>query len=156
MTDKRDGATNVAAAGGRGTRTQLVRAIGRWSLTAAVVNTVIGSGIFGLPSAVAALVGPWSALAVLVAGCCIFIVVLCFAEVGSRYTETGGPYLYTREAFGPAIGFQVGWLHVWARLLSGAAVLNVLADYLKLLVPAAGTPTGRWPSGMIFPLSSPA
>lgn len=139
----RDGAICDAIPGARGTRTELVRSIGRWSLTAAVINSVIGSGIFGLPSAIAALVGAWSPLAVLIAGCCIFIVVLCFAEVGSRFKDPGGPYLYTREAFGPAVGFQVGWLHVWTRLLSGAAVLNVLADYLKLLLPAVGTPAGR-------------
>ena len=141
--DDRDGAVRDAVPGARGTRTELVRAIGRWSLTAAVINSVIGSGIFGLPSAIAALVGAWSPLAVLVAGCCVFVVVLCFAEVGSRFEDPGGPYLYTRAAFGPAVGFQVGWLHIWTRLLSGAAVLNVLADYLKLLVPAVGTPAGR-------------
>jgi amino acid transporter len=59
-----------------------------------VINAVIGSGIFGLPSAVANLVGAWSPLAVLIAGCSIFIVILCFAEVGSRFEDVGGPYLY--------------------------------------------------------------
>jgi amino acid transporter len=124
-------------------RPSLVRAIGRWSLTAAVVNSVIGSGIFGLPSAVAGLVGAWSPLAVLLAGCGILIVVVCFAEVGSRFEDAGGPYLYTREAFGPLVGFHIGWLHIWTRLLSGAAVLNVLAAYLVPLVPGTETPAGR-------------
>lgn len=122
---------------------RLVRAIGRWSLTAVVINSVIGSGIFGLPSAVAGLVGAWSPLAVLLAGSAIFIIVLCFAEVGSYFEDAGGPYLYTREAFGPATGFQVGWLHLWTRLLSTAAILNVLVSYLTLLLPAAGTSIGR-------------
>jgi amino acid transporter len=124
-------------------RATLVRAIGRWDLTAAIVNGVIGSGIFGMPSTVAALVGAWSPVAVLLAGLGIFAVVLCFAEVGSRFDDAGGPYLYTREAFGPAVGFQVGWLNVWTRLLSGAAVLNVFVAYLAQLVPAVGTPAGR-------------
>src|SRR5437667_1640727 len=109
----------------RSTRPALVRAIGRWSLTAGIINAVIGSGIFGLPSAVANLVGAWSPLAVLIAGCSIFVILLCFAEVGSRFDDVGGPYLYAREAFGPAIGFQIGWLQVWTRLLSGAAALNI-------------------------------
>ena len=122
---------------------ELVRAIGRWSLTAAVINGVIGSGIFGMPSAVAGLVGVWSPVAVLLAGGSIFAVVLCFAEVGSRFEDAGGPYLYTREAFGPAVGFQVGWLHVWTRLLSAAAVLNILISYLGLLIPAVGAPAWR-------------
>ena len=121
----------------------LVRAIGRWSLTATVVNSVVGSSIFGMPSVIAGLVGPWSPLAVLAAGASVFVVVLCFAEVGSRFDVEGGPYLYAREAFGPAVGFQVGWLHIWARLLSGAAVLNVFVAYLALLLPIVATPAGR-------------
>src|SRR5215831_9461338 len=113
----------------------LVRAIGRWSLTAGIINGIIGSGIFGMPSAVANLVGVWSPLAVLLAGCGVFFVVLCFAEVGSRFDDAGGPYLYTRETFGPAVGFQVGWLLVWVRILSGAAALNILVSYAGTLAP---------------------
>ena len=126
-----------------GPRPALVRAIGRWALTAAVVNSVIGSGIFGLPSAIAGHVGAWAPLAVLLAGACVFVVVLCFAEVGSRFDDGGGPYLYVRSAFGPAAGFHVGWLHIWSRLLSAAAVLNVFTSYLGALVPAVATPAGR-------------
>lgn len=121
----------------------LVRAIGRWALTAIVVNSVIGSGIFGLPSALAGLAGAWSPVTVLLAGASVFLVVLCFAEVGSRFDESGGPYLYAREAFGPAAAFQVGWLHLWTRVLSAAAVLNVLVAYLAAIAPWAGTPAGR-------------
>src|SRR5262245_49826034 len=78
------------------TRPSLIRAIGRWSLTAGVINAVIGSGIFGLPSAVANLVGVWSPLAVLIAGCSMFILRLSFAEVGSRFDVSGRPYLCAR------------------------------------------------------------
>jgi basic amino acid/polyamine antiporter, APA family len=121
----------------------LVRAIGRWSLVAVVVNSVIGSGVFGIPSSVAGLAGEWSPLAVLLAGACIFLIVLAFAEVGSRFDEAGGPYLYTRRGFGPGLAFHIGWLHAWTRFLSGAAVLNVLVNYLAALVPSAATPLGR-------------
>jgi amino acid transporter len=122
---------------------QLIRAIGRWALTAAVINSIIGSGVFGLPAPLAGLTGVWSPVTVLVAGLIIFVVVLCFAEVGSRFDQAGGPYLYAREAFGPALGFQIGWLHVWTRWLSAAAAANVLVQYLSVLVPWAGRPTGR-------------
>ena len=132
-----------------GSRPSLIRAIGRWALTAAVINSVIGSGVFGLPSALAGFAGAWSPLTVLIAGCGIFVIVLCFAEVGCRFDEAGGPYLYTREAFGAGLGFQIGWLHIWTRLLSCAAVLNVLSAYLTPLAPWAGTPAGR-ASVMIF------
>jgi amino acid transporter len=127
----------------RGTSPALVRAIGRWALTAVVINCVIGSGVFGLPATLAALTGAWSPAAVLLAGAGILVVVICFAEVGSRFDEAGGPYLYTREAFGPAIGFQIGWLHIWTRVLAAAAVLNVFVSYFAVLVPWAATPTGR-------------
>ena len=120
-----------------------MRAIGRWDLTATIVNSVIGAGIFGTPSVVAALTGAWSPLAFLLAAAGILTVVLCFAEVGSRFQDSGGPYLYARAAFGAQVGFQVGWLHVWTRLLSGAAVLNVFVSYLAQVVPWAATASGR-------------
>ena len=107
------------------------------------MNAVVGAGIFGAPAAVAALAGAWSPLAAVFAALGILTVVLCFAEVGSRFDESGGPYLYTREAFGRHVGFAVGWLHVWTRLLSAAAILNVFVDYLVPLAPPAGTPAGR-------------
>lgn len=122
---------------------RLVRAISRLDLTAGVVNGVVGAGIFGAPAAVAALAGAWSPLAALLAALGILTVVLCFAEVGSRFEESGGPYLYTRAAFGAHVGFAVGWLHVWTRLLTGAAILNVFVDYLVPLLPWAGTAPGR-------------
>lgn len=124
-------------------RPALIRAIGRWALTAAVINSVIGSGVFKLPSTLAGFAGAWSPITVLIAGAGILVIVLCFAEVASRFDGPGGPYLYSREAFGPAFGFQIGWLHIWTRLISAAAVLNVLSSYLAPLVPWAGTPTGR-------------
>ncbi|HEY8234536.1 MAG TPA: APC family permease [Vicinamibacteria bacterium] len=124
-------------------RPGFVRAIGRFDLTAGVVNGVIGAGIFGAPAAVAAMTGAWSPLAALAAACGILTVVLCFAEVGSRFEDSGGPYLYTREAFGRHVGFAVGWLHVWTRLLTAAAILNVFVSYLAPLVPWAATRGGR-------------
>jgi len=124
-------------------RPRLIRAIGRWALTAAVINSVIGSGVFGLPAPLAALAGQWSPITVLLAGLSILTIVLCFAEVGSRFDEAGGPYLYSRTAFGPAVGFQVGWLHLWTRIISAAAVLNVLSSYLVPLIPWTGTTAGR-------------
>ena len=72
-------------------RPTLIRAMGRWALTAAVVNSVIGSGVFGLPSALAGFAGEWSPVTVLIAGAGIFVIVLCFAEVGSRFEDPGAP-----------------------------------------------------------------
>ena len=125
------------------TSTQLLRVMGRRDLVAAVVNSVIGSGVFGLPSAVAALTGARSPAAVLLAGLGMFTIVLCVAELASRFDTTGGPYIYARAAFGGTIGFHVGWLLACTRILAVAAVLNVLTAYLATLVPWVGTPAGR-------------
>jgi len=115
----------------------LVRGLRKWDLVALVINSVVGAGIFGLPSQVYALAGTYSLAAYAVAAVAIAFFVLCFAEVGSRFGATGGPYLYTRVAFGPLIGFQVGWLMWVARLAGFASVVNLFAAYLALFVPVA-------------------
>lgn len=122
---------------------RLVRAIGRYDLTAAIVNAVIGSSVFSMPALIAGHVGPLAPLAYLIAGLGVLSIALCFAEVASRFREAGGPYLYVREAFGPHAGFQAGWLTFWIRVTSMAANLNVFADYLAHSVTAAGSPGGR-------------
>src|ERR1700739_1032446 len=90
--------------------TGLVRAIERWSLTALAVNSVIGSGVFGLPGTIAGLLGKNSILAVLIAGAAVGVIMASFAEVASQFAEAGGPYLYARTAFGRLMGILVGWL----------------------------------------------
>lgn len=116
---------------------KLVRGLGRWDLTAVAINSIIGAGIFGLPSRVAALVGPYSILVFVLCAVIVGLIVLCFAEVSSRFHSTGGMYLYSREAFGPAIGFEVGWLFWIARNATFAANCNLLLAYLGLFVPGA-------------------
>ena len=108
----------------------LVRAIGRWSFAALVVNCVVGSGVFGLPSALAEKAGRSSILGVLLAGAAMGVIMACFAEVASRFTETGGPYLYSREAFGRFMGIQVAWLVWFVRLTACAANANLFVTYL--------------------------
>lgn len=122
---------------------RLVRAIGRWDLTALTVNGVIGSSIFGMPAVLAALTGAWSPLAVLLAALGILFIVLCHAEVASRFREPGGAYLYAREAFGGFVGFQAGWLGFWIRTTSMGANLNVFVNYLAEMAPAVALPLGR-------------
>ncbi len=115
----------------------------RPDLVAITVNAVIGAGIFGLPAKVFALIGDYSLVAFVV--CAIFsaLLVLCFAEVGSRFTETGGPYLYAREAFGPTAGFGAGWLMWVARVSAYAANANLLAGYASYFVPPVAAGLGR-------------
>jgi APA family basic amino acid/polyamine antiporter len=116
---------------------KLVRGISRWDLTAIAVNTIIGAGIFGLPSKVTALIGGYSLLAFVVCAVIVGFIVLCFAEVASRFSETGGMYLYAREAFGAVVGFEVGWLYWIVRVTTFAANCNLLLAYLGFFVPTA-------------------
>jgi len=74
------------------------------------VNSIIGSGIFGLPATVAGLLGKRSVVAVLIAGAATGVILACFAEVASQFSEAGGPYLYARAAFGRLTGILVGWM----------------------------------------------
>lgn len=129
----------------RGDRTDegLLRGIGRRSMVALFINAVVGAGIFGLPSSVHALLGPYALLAYLACAALVLLVVLCFAEVGSRFERTGGPYLYAREAFGPVVGFQVGWLVWLTRVTAFAALCNLLLEYLAYFWPDATTPAWR-------------
>jgi len=115
----------------------LVRAIGRWSMAALVVNCIIGSGVFGLPSILASLLGRASIVAVVVGAAAMAIVMACFAEVASRFQETGGPYLYAQKAFGRFMGIQVAWLVWMVRLASCAANANLFVIYLGEFWPAA-------------------
>lgn len=104
---------------------------------ALIVNAIIGAGILGLPGRAFAVAGSWSLLAWVFCGILIGAVALCFAEVGSRFTQTGGPYIYARVAFGPAVGFIVGWLTWVTRPLSIAVIGNLLVGYASALWPAA-------------------
>jgi basic amino acid/polyamine antiporter, APA family len=104
-----------------------------------VINSIIGAGIFGLPARAFALAGTYSLFAYLVSALAIGLIIVCFAEVGSRFKGTGGPYLYARTAFGSLVGFEIGWLTWLARLSACAALCNLWVGYLAYFVPAAAT-----------------
>ena len=121
----------------------LIRAMGRWTLTALVINSIIGSGIFGLPSVVAGYVSRQSPLAYLVAAAGIGVVIACFAEVASQFAAAGGPYLYAREAFGRFIGMEIAWLLWLVRLTAAAAAANLFTNYLAEFWPGVQEPITR-------------
>src|SRR6266705_6700719 len=105
----------------------LRRLLGKWDLTAIGINQVIGGAVFLMPSQVAAQVGNWSPIAFLLAGFASLLVALCFAEAGSRFEATGGPYLYTRAEFGRFVAFEVGWMQWFTRAASQASVMAGIA-----------------------------
>lgn len=121
---------------------KLVRAIGFWGLVAMCINAVVGSGVFLLPHESYKLLGPFSLWAPLLFAIPVFILVLCFAEAASHFSEPGGAYLYARTAFGDFIGFETGWMNWLARVTSLASLSNGFVLALGLFFPEvrAGLP----------------
>src|SRR5206468_10536727 len=115
----------------------LNRVIGVGALAFSSFNNIVGSGIFGLPALVAALLGPAAILSYLVCAALIGLVGLCFAEVGSRVASAGGLYAYARIPFGPVLGGIAGTL-LWCAnaVVPSAAIANFLTDTLAVSWPA--------------------
>lgn len=122
---------------------KLVRAVGLLGLTAMAVNGMIGAGIFAMPATVAGLLGPASPVAYWVAGTAVVLIALSFAEAGGMFDKAGGPYLYAHEAFGPFVGFEVGWMFLLGRVAGSGAITNAFVGYLGWFWPAAAHGWGR-------------
>ena len=125
------------------TERSLVRAIGTWALAAGVINVTVGGGIFRLPADVAAALGPAAPLAYVVCAIAMGLIVLCFAEAGSRVSLTGGPYAYVELAFGPYVGFLTGVLIWLLGTTAVAAVSTVFATNAAKLFPVFEQPAMR-------------
>ena len=110
----------------------LNRSISKWAMVLLVINGVIGSGIFRLPADSFKEVGVYSIAAFLVCAVVVFVIILCFAEVSSRFDKTGGPYLYALTSFGPLPAFLTGWLLLITRFITYAALINLLVTYLSV------------------------
>jgi amino acid transporter len=119
---------------------RMVRVVGFWGLVALCVNSVVGSGVFLLPSEGFKLLGPFSLWAPLIFALPVFVLVLCFAEAASHFDEPGGSYLYARSAFGDFIGFETGWMNILARVTSLASLSNGFVVSIARLAPEANEP----------------
>jgi amino acid transporter len=113
----------------------------RWEVLGVTINDVVGSGVYLLPAATAALVAGASLWSTLAAGLAVALLALCFAEAASRFDQPGGGYLYAREAFGPFVAFEVGWMKWLAGIATLAALSNGFAQALGFLWPGA---TAGW------------
>jgi amino acid transporter len=127
---------------------QLVRAIGVPGLTANIVNSTIGAGIFVLPALVAKGLGPAAPLAFIACALAMILFVTCFAVAGSRISLTGGLYAYVEVAFGRYVGFLAGVLYCLTAVAAVAGVVNVFVDSIATLAPSLGNPILR--AGLIF------
>lgn len=120
-----------------------IRAIGRWALTGLMINSIIGSGIFGVPAELMRLVGTLSPWVFVLAGLVIAVIVACFAEVASQFSEGGGPYLYVRTAFGQFAGLQIAWFTALAPVAAAAAQANLFVNYLAGFSSSLGVGLAR-------------
>jgi len=115
----------------------LQRAIGVRALTLAILNSVVGTGIFAIPAIIAGKLGTAAIIAYLVCGVLIFLIALCFAELGSKTAASGGVYEYIETAFGPFAGFLANNIYWFgACVIADAATANILADALKFFFPS--------------------
>ena len=121
----------------------LLRGIGLIGMAIMVLNSVVGAGIFALPSSIASVAGAWSPWLFLVVGVLVITVVLSFAELASYFRDSGGPVLYTTTAYGPLVGFGTGWILYLSRMTAFAANVNVMAIYLGAVWPWFGDGIGR-------------
>jgi basic amino acid/polyamine antiporter, APA family len=123
-------------------------AVGVAGLALAVVNGVIGAGIFALPGIVGAALGAFAVFGYIFCSIMLAAIMLCYAEIGSRVTTSGGSYAYVATAFGNFPGYIINWLYFFGwSILSSAALMNIIADSLAVLFPALINPVIR---GFLF------
>ncbi|HYM86977.1 MAG TPA: APC family permease, partial [Pseudoxanthomonas sp.] len=121
----------------------LIRAVGSFALAAAVMNVIVGGGIFRMPAALSGQVGIAAPLALVAGALAIIPVALCFAAIGSRAVATGGPYSYLRATFGNFAGFLAGALMWISNVASSAGVAAAFAVQMANLVPWFAQPVPR-------------
>ncbi len=126
----------------------LKRVIGVPGLTLTIISGVIGAGIFVLPATVGITLGAFSIFAYIVCGILLATILLCYAEIGSRITTSGGSYAYVEAAFGSLPGYIINWLYFFGwSILGSAALMNIVADSLSVLFPVFTIPLAR---GILF------
>jgi basic amino acid/polyamine antiporter, APA family len=122
----------------------LKRVIGVPGLATTIINGTIGAGIYVLPAIVSIQMGAAGILSYLFCGAMLVAIMLCYAEIGSRVSASGGSYVYVETAFGPFAGFIINWLYFFGwGILGSAALMNIVADSLSVLIPAFSDPLMR-------------
>jgi len=122
----------------------LKRVVGVGGLSLSIINLTIGAGIFALPAIVGIELEAFSVFAYLFCGIMMAAIMLCYAEIGTRVTSTGGSYAYVVAAYGKYPGYLISWLAVFGwSILGSAALLNIIADSLAIILPVFLNPFVR-------------
>jgi len=126
----------------------LKRIIGVPGLSLNIINNTIGAGIFALPAIVSIALDGFAIFGYLFCGIMMAAIMLCYAEIGSRITSSGGSYAYVEAAFGTFAGFIINWLFFFGfGILSDAAIINIVADSLAVIFPVFKS---LWVRGLLF------
>ena len=126
---------------------ELKRVVGVTGLSLNIINITIGAGIFALPAIVGVELGAFGVYAYVFCGLMMAAIMLCYAEIGTRVTNTGGSYAYVTAAFGDFAGYIVNWLVVFGwSILGSAALMNIVADSLAVIFPVFSNP---WIRGIL-------
>ena len=118
--------------------TKLKKSLGLFDGISLLIGITIGSGIFATPQVIAGYLDSFSVIIVLWVGVAIFVYVgsLIYAELGCRFPNTGGEYIYIEKAFGPFWGFLFGWAQLFIIRTSPAAGLSLIsANYIGYFIP---------------------
>ncbi len=126
----------------------LQRVIGVPGLTLSIITSVIGAGIFALPAIISISLGAFGVFSYIFCSILFAAIMLCYAEIGSRITTSGGSYAYVETAFGNLAGYIANWFYFFGwSVLGSAALMNIIADSLAVLFPAFTNPLAR---GILF------
>ncbi|TAL37766.1 MAG: APC family permease [Phenylobacterium sp.] len=109
-----------------------------------MLNAMIGAGMLAAPAKVYALAGGWSFVVLAAAALALTPLILCFADLSSRFSGTGGPYLYARAGLPALPAFAVGWLMWFSQAMSVATLSSLFVTYLAGFVPALETGLPRY------------
>jgi basic amino acid/polyamine antiporter, APA family len=126
----------------------LKRVIGVPGFALNIINGTIGAGIFVLPAIVSIALGAFGIFSYLFCGIMMAAIMLCYAEIGTRVTSSGGSYAYVEAAFGSFAGFIINWLFFFGfGILGDAAIINIVADSLAVIFPVFQS---LWVRGLLF------
>ncbi len=122
----------------------LKRVVGVPGLALAIINGIIGAGIFALPAIVGIAMGAFGLFSYIFCSIMLAAIMLCYAEIGSRVTTSGGSYAYVEAAFGNFAGYIINWLYFFGwSILGSAALMNVIADSIAIIFPSFANPLVR-------------
>ena len=127
---------------------KLKRELGLLSLVALGVGGIIGSGVFGLPAIMGSVAGPSFILAVMLVGVIATILAIIYAELGSAFPSSGGPYSIPRRALGDGAGFVVGWGYFLYAFIGTAAIIDIFVTYLGFYIPGLAVQETLTPLGI--------